>query len=88
MFSVQNNINTFVKEKLCPTIMTTIEAGQIRAAVVFPGVVDGRQVMSTMFKGSLAGSDSEALLSPYEQSKFKTTVMKKSLEDNGRWFRG
>jgi hypothetical protein len=88
MYSVQNNINFPVKEKLSPTIMTTNEAGQVRAAVVFTGVVDGRQVMSTMFKGSLAGSDSEALLSLYEQSKFKTTLMKKSLEDSGRWYRG
>jgi hypothetical protein len=68
--------------------MTTHEAGQIRAAVVVSGVIDGRQVMSTLFQGSLAGSDSEALLSLYEESKLRTTGMKESVEDNGRWWRG
>lgn len=67
--------------------MTTNEAGQVRATVVISGVVNGHQVMSTLFKSSLAVSDSEALLSLYEESKLKTTGMKNSLKDNGHWVR-
>jgi hypothetical protein len=68
--------------------MTTNEAGQVRAAVVHAGTIDGDQMMTNLFQGSLADSDGEALLSLYEESKNRTTKMKKSVEDNGRWWRG
>ena len=68
--------------------MTINEAGQVRAAVVVSAVANDRHIMITLFQGSLAGSDSEALLSLYEESKLNTTGMKKRVENDGRWWRG
>lgn len=88
MAHVQSNLPYNSKEKPSPTIMTTNEAGQVRAAVVIAAVANGNHIMMTLFQGSLAGSDSEALLSLYEESKLRTTSKKKIVEDNGRWWRG
>lgn len=90
MAYAQANLRYPVKEheRSSPIIMTINEAGQIRAAVVLAGTIDGDQMMTNLFQGSLADSDSEALLSLYEESKNRTTRMKKSVEDNGRWWRG
>lgn len=88
MADVQSNVKYPLQEKPSPTIVTTNEAGQVRAAVVISAVANGNHIMITLFQGSLAGSDSEALLSLYEEIKLRTTSKKKSVEDNGSWWRG
>lgn len=62
-----------------PLIMTTDEGGQVRAALVW------LSTMQTFIQGSLAGSDAEAFLSLYEESKRITTAAKATLDSEGRW---
>jgi len=78
----------YSKDKPSPIIVTTNEAGGVRAAIIFPGALNGKQMMRTLFQGSLAGTDSEALVSLYHVSKQMTTRMKQAVENDGRWFRG
>jgi len=77
----------YSKDKPSPIIITTYEAGQVRAAIIFPGARNGKQMMRA-FQGSLAGTDNEALVSLYHVSKQMTSRMKQAVENDGRWFRG
>jgi hypothetical protein len=85
-------MNIALSDRLLPsgtsptmTIITTREDGQVRAAVVYFSSAEEHKVMKTLFQGSLAQSDSEALLSLYEASKLKTTAAKNLLVSKGWW---
>jgi hypothetical protein len=67
-------------------IVTTYEGGQIQAAVVYYQYQpEQHSKIRTVFKGSLAGSDVEALLSLYDESKIVATTWKVNLERQGLW---
>jgi hypothetical protein len=65
-------------------IVTTNERGQVQAAVVYYQYQPEQHIkIRTVFKGSLADSDVEALLSLYEESKILATTWKANLERRG-----
>jgi hypothetical protein len=67
-------------------IVTTNERGQVQAAVVYYQYqLEQHSKIRTMFKDSLAGSDAEALLSLYEESKILATTWKANLGCRGLW---
>ena len=66
-------------------IVTTNEDGQTRASVGLRYTSKGRKVTNTHIQGSLASSDSEALLSLYEDSKKWTGMSKAELVSKGWW---
>jgi hypothetical protein len=65
-------------------IVTTNEGGQIQAAVVYYQYQsEQHSKIKSVFKGSLADSNAEALLSLYEESKIVATTWKANLERRG-----
>jgi hypothetical protein len=73
------------KEEPPMAIITTNEDGQTRASVVFYSKTGDHKAMSAHLQGSLANSDSEALLSLYEDSKKWTGITKAELKSKGWW---
>lgn len=67
------------------TIITTNENGKTRASVVLDHTDNDRKVVTAHLQGSLADSDSEALLSLYEDSKKWTGTVKAELVKKGWW---
>ena len=66
-------------------IITTSENGQTRASVAIYHTHEGHEVAGPHLQGSLADSDSEALLSLYENSKMWTGITKAELVSKGWW---
>lgn len=67
-------------------IVTLNEGDQIQAAVVYYEYQpEQHSKIRTVFQGSLAGSDTQALLSLYEESKRVATNWKANLESRGLW---
>jgi hypothetical protein len=73
------------KEEPPKAIITTNEDGQTRASVVLRYMDKDHKVMNAHFQGALADSDSEALLSLYEDSKKWTGMAKAELMQKGWW---
>lgn len=66
-------------------IITSNENGQVRASVVQWNTDKDHKVVAAHLQGSLANSDSEALLSLYEDSKNWIATTKAELVKNGWW---
>lgn len=66
-------------------IITTNEDGKTRASVVLYYATEDQKMVGPHLEGSLADSDSEALLSLYEDSKIWTAKTKAELEEKGLW---
>jgi len=67
-------------------IVTTNEGDQVQAAVVYYQYQpEQHSKVGTVFKGALAGSDAEAILSLYEESKKVATTWKGTLESRSLW---
>lgn len=78
----------FVLRDPRPVITTTEEGGQVRAAVVIHTSKTAEQdhsKMRTLLQRSPAGSDAEALLSLYQESKKTTSRLKRGLEKRNLW---
>jgi hypothetical protein len=73
------------KEEPQMAIITSNENGQIRATVVTLNTEKDHKVVRAHLQGSLADSDSEALLSLYEDSKNWIATTKAELAKNGWW---
>ena len=73
------------KEEPPLAIITTSENGQTRATVVIRHANKDHEVAGPHLEGSLADSDSEALLSLYEGSKKWTGITKAELMSKGWW---
>jgi hypothetical protein len=83
---ILDNDESPYKEEPSLAIVTTSEAGQTRASVVIRYTSkDDHKVMDAHLQGLLAGSDSEALLSLYEDSKNWTGIAKAELMEKGWW---
>ena len=81
----------FVMFEPRPVIMTTDEGGHVRAAVVVYNKKTAQQdhsKMRTLLQGSLAGSDAEALLSLYQESRKLASNKKRGVELRDLWVRG
>jgi hypothetical protein len=73
------------KEDAPMTIITTKEDGQTRASVVLYYSNEDQKMVGPQLEGSLADSDSEALLSLYEDSKDWTAKANAELQDKRLW---
>lgn len=82
---ILDNDKFLYKEEAPLAIITTSENGQTRASVVLRHTNEGHEVASPHLQGSLADSDSEALLSLYEDSKKWTGITKAELVSKGWW---
>lgn len=82
---VLDNDDLPYKQEPPMTIITTNENGKTRASVVLYHTDDDHKVVTAHLQGSLAGSDSEALLSLYEASKNWTASVKAELVKKGWW---
>ena len=73
------------KEDAPVVIITTKEDGQTRASVVLYYSTKDQKIVGPQLEGSLADSDSEALLSLYEDSKDWTAKAKAELQEKKLW---
>ena len=73
------------KEDAPVVIITTKEDGQTRASVVLYYTKEGQKMVRPHLEGSLADSDSEALLSLYEDSKDWTAKSVAELQEKNLW---
>lgn len=73
------------KEDAPMAIITTKEDGQTRARVVLYYTNEGQKMVGPQLEGPLADSDSEALLSLYEDSKDWTAKAKAELQEKSLW---
>lgn len=67
-------------------IVTTIEGDKVEAAVVYYQYQpEQHSKVGTVFKGALAGSDAEAIMSLYDESKKVAASWKGKLESRSLW---
>lgn len=66
-------------------IITTNEDGKTRASVVLYYATEDQKMVLPHLEGSLADSESEALLSLYEDSKVWIGPTKDELKEKGLW---
>lgn len=86
MILVLDNDALPYKDDAPMAIITTNEDGKTRASVVlYYTEEDGHKMVGPHLKGSLADSDSEALLSLYEDSKVWLGKTKEELKEKGLW---
>ena len=84
MLILDNDVLPY-KEDAQMAIITTNEGGQTRASVVLYYTMEDQKVVGPHMEGSLADSDSEALLSLYKDSKLWTGQAKAEMIQRGLW---